>query len=146
MYKRQTQRFSSGLIQARTPANFEQSAFRAARERLTFERDASGLRVTNGLGVPLQRLVFRSHGAVHVLDTPLADGASALLKNGPVDAEAWVPKDIPMPPRFVQLFESQPDGSYLAIVDRSPFWEPGVSGVLERGSFHLVLGWPDGQS
>ena len=36
-------------------------------------------------------------------------------------------------------------GSYLAVLDRSPFWEPGVPGLMERGSFHLVLGFPQGQ-
>ena len=50
-----------------------------------------------------------------------------------------------VPVRFLPLLEHQPAGFYLALLDRSPFWEPGASGVLERGSVHLVLGWPDGQ-
>ena len=142
----ETQQFASGLIQARAQSDLEQVAFRAARERLTFERDASGVRVTNGLGARIQSLVFRSHGAVYALEAPLADGATAALKSGRVDAQALASRDIPAPPLFfTRLLQSQPDGSYVALLDSSPFWEPGVTGVLERGSFHVVLGWPDGQ-
>ena len=57
----------------------------------------------------------------------------------------WCPADLPLSSRFVHLLEHQPAGSYLAVLERSPFWDPGVSGVVERGSFHLVLGWPEGQ-
>ena len=56
-----------------------------------------------------------------------------------------MPADLPLSARFLHLVENQPGGSYLAVLERSPFWEPGVSGVDERGSFHLVLGWPEGQ-
>jgi hypothetical protein len=31
------------------------------------------------------------------------------------------------------------------VLDGSPFWESGVSGLIERGSLHVVLGWPEGQ-
>jgi hypothetical protein len=52
---------------------------------------------------------------------------------------------VPLPAKFLPLFQHQPAGSYLALLDRSPFWEPGTADVLERGSLHLVLGWPEGQ-
>jgi hypothetical protein len=140
-----TQQFSSGVISARAPTNVEEIAFREARERLTFERGADGVRVVNGLGAIVQRLVYRSAGKTYVLDAPLADGAAAALRPGTIDASAIVPRDLPMPARFIRLFQAQPEGSYLAVLDRSPFWDPGVRDVVERGSFHLVLGWPDGQ-
>jgi hypothetical protein len=56
-----------------------------------------------------------------------------------------VPAKLPDRGKFVALVEQQPRGSYLAVLDRSPFWQPGVSDLKERGSFHLVLGWPEGQ-
>jgi hypothetical protein len=56
-----------------------------------------------------------------------------------------VPTDLPVSGRFAHLFTNQPEGSYLAILERSPFWEPGLSQVEERNSFHLVIGWPGGQ-
>jgi hypothetical protein len=52
---------------------------------------------------------------------------------------------VPLASRFVTLYENQPAGSYLAVLERSPFWEPGVPDVVERSSFHLVMGWPGGQ-
>jgi hypothetical protein len=141
----ETQRFESGLIQARAPANIEEIGFRAARERLTITHDAGAVSVVNGLGATIDRLVFRSGGKSYSLDAPLAAGGTATLKPGGVDARQLVPGDLPMASRFVHIMESQPEGSYLAVLDRSPFWEYGVSGILERGSFHLVLGWPDGR-
>jgi hypothetical protein len=56
-----------------------------------------------------------------------------------------VPADLPLSSRFQHLLLNQPDGSYLAILDRSPFLEPGAAGVVDNGSFHLVIGWPGGQ-
>lgn len=141
----ETQRFESGLIQARAPANIEAIGFRAARERLTITRDAGGFSVVNGLGATIDHLVMRSGGKSYLLDAPLAAGGTGTLKAGGVDARRLVPTDLPMAPRFLRIIEAQPEGSYLAVLDRSPFWEYGVSGILERGSFHLVLGWPDGR-
>lgn len=139
------QQFTSGVIQARTPTNLEEVAFRQARERLTFERDASGVRVVNGLGSTVRRLIFKSGSQIYSLGAPLAEGATATLKAGAIVVEDFVPRDLPMPPRFLALLAGQPDGSYFAVLDRSPFWEPGVSGVIEHGSFHLVFGLPEGQ-
>jgi hypothetical protein len=93
----------------------------------------------------VQRLVYRSGGRIYSLDAPLADGASAALKAGGVDAASIVPGDLPLRPRFVQLLTAQPEGSYVAVLDRSPFWDPGVRRLVEGGSFHLLFGWPDGQ-
>ena len=67
------------------------------------------------------------------------------MKTGVPNATAIVPAGLPLSSRFVHLVRHQPAGSYLAVLDRSPFVEPGVAGVAEHGSFHLVLGWPGGQ-
>jgi hypothetical protein len=141
----EAQQFSSGLIAARTPTNIEQAAFRTARERLTIERDGAGFRVVNGLGATVRKLAFRSGGQVYTLDAPLADGATATMRRGSVAPYAMVPVDVLRAGRFMKLVEAQPEGAYLAVLDRSPFWEPGTRGLVERDSFHFVLGWPDGQ-
>jgi hypothetical protein len=39
-----------------------------------------------------------------------------------------------------EAVDKQKDGSYLAVLDRSPFWNPGVPSIDERDSFHLVVG------
>jgi hypothetical protein len=139
-----SQRFTSGALRARTPANFEEIGFRPARERLTFTREAGGISVMNGLGATITGFLYHDGGKLYGLAGPLAPGGHAILTSGPHDLRA-VPSGFPQSSRFGYLFEHPPDGAYLAILERSPFWEPGVTGVDERGSFHLLLGWPGGQ-
>jgi len=139
------QRFSAGVIQARSPANLEQIAFRPARERLSFNREAGGMTVVNGLGATVTALLYRDGDKVYTLAGPLPAGGREILTLGTRPAETVVPSGLPLSSRFRHLVENQPAGSYLAVLERSPFWEPGVPGIVERGSFHLVIGWPGGQ-
>jgi hypothetical protein len=141
----EAQRFSSGVIQARSPANIEQIAFRPARERVTFTPEGSGWSAMNGLDATITALVYRRGNTAYTLTGPLAAGGKGVLTLDKGAAAALVPGELPLSSRFSHLFAHQPDGSYLAILDRSPFWDPGVSTIDERGSFHLVIGWPAGQ-
>jgi hypothetical protein len=141
----EAQRFSAGVIQARSPTNLEQIAFRPARERLTFNREGSEMTVVNGLGATVTGLFYRDGDKVYTLARPLPAGGKDTLKIDTGAAANVVPSGLPLSSRFQHLVENQPPGSYLAVLERSPFWEPGVSGVAERGSFHLVIGWPRGQ-
>jgi hypothetical protein len=142
----EAQTFSSGLIEARSPTNVEQLTFRTARERLSFSREGGGLAVVNGLGATVTALFYREGDTVSMLSGPLSAGGRATLKTAPAGAFASVvPHGLPHTARISYLFEHQPAGSYLAVLDRSPFWEPGVAGVVEHDSFHLVIGWPEGQ-
>jgi hypothetical protein len=140
-----SQRFSSGAIRARSPTNLEQLTFRAARERLTFSREDGGVSVTNGLGATVTVLTYNDGSATHTLAAPLPAGGKVLLQSGSRGFHGVIPTQLPQFSRFQQLFTQQPAGSYLAILEHSPFWDPGVAGIGERGSFHLVLGWPGGQ-
>jgi hypothetical protein len=99
----------------------------------------------NGLDAPIVRLLYRTGGKVYSLGGPLPSGGRGVLNLGVVSPATFVPADMPLSARFLHLIEHQPEGSYLAVLERSPFWDPGVSGVVERGSFHLVIGWPEGQ-
>jgi hypothetical protein len=142
----EAQHFSDGVIEARAPTNFDQIVTRTARERLTFSREADGsIAVVNGLGVTVDTLVYRVAGQHYRLDGPLASGGKAILQSGaraPLDV---VPFNVPLSLRYRHLVEHQPEGSYLAVLEQSPFWDPGVDRLEERGSFHLVIGWPEGQ-
>jgi hypothetical protein len=142
----EAQVFSAGLIDARSPANLEQLTFRTARERLSFSREAGGIAIVNGLGAAVKALFYREGDTVYMLSGPLPAGARATLKTAPAGAFASVvPHGLPLTSRISHLFEHQPAGSYLAVLERSPFWEPGVANVVEHDSFHLVIGWPEGQ-
>ena len=131
------------MLQARTPANLEEVAFRPARERLTFSHGPGGLSVTNGLDASIVLLLYREGDTMYRLDGPLSSGSQQTLSQA--DAAQALPAGVSIPPKFLPLVEHQPPGSYLALLDRSPFWDPGASGVIESGSVHLVLGWPEGQ-
>jgi hypothetical protein len=139
------QRFSSNVIQARAPSNFEQVGIRTARERLPFTRTSGGIEVVNGLDAPVTMLLYRESGQVHSLSTVLAAGGRTTMRAGGLAPEAVIPGDISLASRLRHLVEHQPDGSYLAVLERSPFWNPGVGRVLEGRSFHLVIGWTAGQ-
>ena len=139
------QRFSAGVIQARSPTNLEEIGFRPARERLSFSRESGGMSVVNGLGATIAALVYRDGDTVYSLARPLAAGGREMLTTGSPGGRIVVPSGLPLSARFEHLVANQPRGSFLAVLERSPFWDPGVSGVSERGSFHLVIGWPEGQ-
>jgi hypothetical protein len=47
--------------------------------------------------------------------------------------------------RFVTTTQKQPAGSYIALMDRSPFWQPGIEGIAERDNLHMVLGLVEGE-
>ena len=139
------QRFTSGAIRARAPANFELIASRPARERLSFSRETRGMSVTNGLGATIAAALYRDGNTLFQLSGPLPPGGTAILTTVARAATDVVPAALPQSPRFAYLFEHLPAGAYLAVLETSPFWDPGVTGVMERSSFHLVLGWPGGQ-
>jgi hypothetical protein len=139
------QRFASGAIDARSPNNLETIAFRTARERLEFKRDGSAIQVLNGLGARLEALVYRDGATIYSLPGPLEPGARAVLRTGAAAAAQVIEQGLPLSGRFEHLLQHQPAGSYFAVLERSPFWNPGVSDVEERDSFHVVFGWVDGQ-
>ena len=139
------QRFSAGLLPARSPANLEQVVVRPARERLNITRDSTGVSVVNGLGSRVVTLLYREGDTIYSLAEPLLAGATARLVPRRLEAATVVPTDLPLSARLLYLVEHQPAGSYLAVLDGSPFWDPGVTAITERESFHLVLGWPEGQ-
>ena len=139
------QRFSAGLLPARSPSNLEQVVVRPARERLSITRDSTGVSVVNGLGSRVVTLLYRDGDTIYSLAQPLLAGATAMLVPRRLEAATVVPTDLPLSARLLYLVEHQPAGSYLAVLDGSPFWDPGVAAITERESFHLVLGWPEGQ-
>ena len=141
----ETQRFSAGVLQARAPTNVEEVTLRPSRERLSFTRAADGITVVNGLDATMTHLVYRDGQTTYRLDAPLAAGAKRTLTAGAIAPGQLVPDKFALSSKFIELVEHQPEGTYLAVLERSPFWDPGVSNLTERGSLHVVLGWPQGQ-
>ena len=99
----------------------------------------------NGLGATIRALVYRDGDTWRLLDERLPPGGKATLRPSGNGVANLVPRDLPLWSRIIHLAQHQPVGSYLAVLERSPFVEPGVPSITERGSFHLVVGWPGGQ-
>lgn len=134
-----SQRFTSGAIRARSAANVETVGFRTARERLEFTRQGDQMSVVNGMGQTVTRLVVRDGGRFYKLTSPLPAGSRATMAAGKVPAGSLLSGDSTAVSRFGPIVAAQRDDSYLAVLERSPFWQPGTT-VEEHGSVHLVLG------
>jgi hypothetical protein len=140
-----TQHFSNGVLQARSPTNYEQISFRAARERLTFNETDAGLSVTNGLDATILALVYRGGDSTYLLDGRVPKGSKQTLEKAALDLERGLPGGVVLPAKFIGLLQDPPVGSYVAVLEQSPFWESGVAHLVERGSVHVVLGFPEGR-
>ena len=143
------QRFQSGFLRSRTPSNFAQIRVQPARERLSFERDGNRLQVVNGLGSAVHQVFYRDGAQIWSLEKAVPAGEKAQLRIDSGERANLVRdylKDAAVAPKkFQQIVDNQPDQSYLAILERSPFWDPGVVDPQESQSFHLVLGYQDAQ-
>jgi len=142
------QRFTSGLLQPRSPNNFDQIRFQPARQRLNFERNGNELSVVNGLGADIRHLYYREGGQIYGLEKQLAAGERGTLKIASfkgADIYGQGLKQTPISPaKFQQVIRSQPDNSYVAVLETSPFWDPGVERLKEAESFHFVFGYAGG--
>jgi hypothetical protein len=134
------QQFDSGLVRARTPSNFETVEWRTVRQRLTFSRQGDTLSVSNGLGATVSQLLVRAGTQMYQLSAPLGPGGQAALRVTSAHALSPVPMSHPLYARFQEAAVNQPANSYLAIIDRQPFWSPGIANVAESSSVHLILG------
>ena len=132
-----TQRMN-GLVRARTPANFETVAFRPARERLVVHRQGDRIEVVNGLGETVRDLTLYSRSVYYRLASPLGNGERGALVRASV-VNTPVGAGHPYFPRFASMMQL-PHESYVAVLARSPFWQPGVESVSEHDSIHMVVG------
>jgi hypothetical protein len=124
------QQFSAGLAKARAPINFEEIAFRPARERLNFHRTNEGITVVNALGATIARLAYRAGGRVFTLASSLKPGEKAILQ--PASPSIF-------PDQFFSQIQNEP--VYMAWLESSPFIEIGAPEVKERNSLHMVMGY-----
>jgi len=131
----ESQQFSSGIVRARAPSNFEEISYRLARERLSFSRTGGNITVVNALGANVSNLMYRSGGNLYVLSAPLRAGEQATMR------AAGKGDSLALPPKFQSIAAHQQDDTYLAYLDHSPFLETGVPNVEERGSRHIVFGY-----
>jgi hypothetical protein len=145
------QHLDSGWITARVPAYFKFRKGETRRERLTIGRSAGdSLSVVNGLGADIRALwVADDDGKIYSAKEVRA-GAEAKLspanlhpaENGARLRGLFTGPDWLKGMRAVELDPRSylTPGSYLAMLDASPFVEEGLKGVKTRKAKTLVYG------
>jgi hypothetical protein len=133
------QRFTAGLLRARTPTNFEIITVGPARQRLVVTRTTGGdLEVVNGLGATVTSLVVRDRDAAYQLPAPVDAGGRSILRRGSVP-RSLIPLEHPAFVRFEEIRAARP-GTYVATLANSPFVDTGLERMQEHDSVHVVLG------
>ncbi len=142
------QHLAAGWVRARVPVAFKFRRSEDRRERLTVRRDADGpVRVVNGLGVPVRRLVLADEqGALHEA-ADVAPGAEATLasRQGRPHGQAfrtiytrdWLgaARDLRRTPETYLR-----PGMYVAFLEESPFAEKALAGAVAQRCDAIVLG------
>ena len=142
------QHLAAGWVRARVPAAFKFRKSEDRRERLTVRRDAGGpVRIVNGLGVPIRRLVLADErGTLHEA-TDVAPGAEATLAPRPGGAPGralraiytrdWIgaARDLQTSPETYLR-----PGMYAAFLEESPFVEKALAGAVAQRCEAVVLG------
>jgi hypothetical protein len=162
------QHLRSGWVSARVPAHFQLRKCEPRRERVTFDRKAQT--ATNGLGVDIKTFWLMDENGGVFSAANIGAGQQVTLqpaklapRGGPREPggppplgrprEPEVPRDQSLRPLYsnsewanlTQMVTKNPQrvlvpGSYLAILESSPFLEQGLDGAVRRAADSAVLG------
>ena len=92
----------------------------------------------NGLGATIRTLTLHSGSAQYRLASPLGNGERRALEETAV-VTSPVGTAHPYATRYTPMMQL-PAESYVAVLDRSPFWQAGLEAVTEHDSVHVVMG------
>ena len=148
------QHLTSGWIAARVPTFFIVRKDAASRARVAISKSQSGqVTAVNGLGKAIETLVYADQAGQMYSAGPIAAGATATLKSqgasapAPRDLGVELPADFSssdwasMIQRLPNTLANRPEqGSYVAVLDASPFVEPGLKSTRRRSAPSVVLG------
>jgi len=144
------QHLISGWVPARVSACFAIRRNETRRERLVFHNtDAGGLKVVNGLGADLQTLHYLDENGVHYQGSDVPVGQEVQLKQ--------VTSDVALLPEALQQvyrqnwdfsigdMKASPEkylrkGSYIAVLQESPFLEASLKKTRQNGNFNVIYG------
>jgi hypothetical protein len=149
----QGQRLAHGWVTARIPAHFNLRKSETRRERLAVRRESDGsLTVVNALGADVEVVYVADEKGVVRRAGPLAAGEKATLELTSKRATTWPGEN------WRRLYSSSSDwmdnarraakrpeeflgpGTYLAVVNGSPFLEQALPGAAVRDNQSIVLG------
>ena len=133
------QRFLEGWLPPRTIVEYSITSVAPARARLRIERDGDGYRVTNGLEASINDIVVMDREGKFYRAANIAPGGSTKAVDRHSlrrDLSAFLGALRSPMMRRAELV----NGSYLAVLDRSPFFQVGTPKIEERGSLHVLYG------
>ena len=145
------QHLAAGWVVSRIPAYFRIRKNEPRRERLALERRENGdLAVMNGLGARVTKLLLADRDGMVYRASDLAPGArTVLIAEGTLRAEGVEGLDPDaLRDSFLSAAQALADpkprnlrpGSYLALLDRSPFVEPALEGAEAHENLVVVYG------
>ncbi len=154
------QHLTSGWVTARVPAYFQIRKNEDRRERLTVEKNEDGtLKVVNALGADIRRLCLADSSGRIFEAHEIPAGAERTLKADEKKHAAkgadLVPGQIALGANWLQSFRNLTNnnnlstvlspGTYVAILDRSPFVESPLDGAETEDTAAIVYGISKGQ-
>ena len=151
------QHLTTGWVAARVPAELKVRKSETRRERLTITTTADGaVSVVNGLGAPIEKLLWVNAQGVIFAATDVAAGAAAALEATEQKIETPPVKTMRDPLRDYRsenifFVENLPEkflrpGHYLATLKGAPFIESALANIRERRAKTLVYGIPAAQT
>jgi hypothetical protein len=132
----ETFELTGGWLPVRIPTQHYVTVDRPAAERVDLKNGPAGWTLTNGLGTPIRRLVFRDEaGVMHSFDGPIAPGVRVTGESAaqPLPAEPLL--SLPL-----QDGGFQPRGTWWAQVESSPLVDPCGVAYEEVLAEHVILG------
>jgi hypothetical protein len=144
------QRLASGWIASRVPSQFALRKVEARRERVPIRIEKGTVYALNGLGVPIEDLgVANENGAIYRAQHIPAGKEVALLPMGHVGATPKDPASLYGPwvewhsyaGRVTNDMQNYlTPGTYIAVINRSPFVERALDRATKSTSSAVVIG------
>jgi hypothetical protein len=144
------QHLTGGWVVARVPMHLGLRKVEPRRERLEISRNDDGsLTVVNGLGAAVERLLIADADGETFEVTELAAGGSAAARRTELSrSPEWFIQDAAtgyLASDLQRDIRNGPDdwlidGGYVALLDESPFLDPGIADLKQHDAQSVVLG------
>ncbi len=153
------QHLASGWVKPRIPAYFKIRKSEIRRERLVVQPQSNGdIKIVNGLGADIEQLTLVNPTGRLFRHARIPAGDAVLLRG---DQSEPIP--VQLPAEYLRSFYGSPSwatsisnltitpeqflepGCYIALLDKSPFLEPGLTDLKSHPKTNVVYGradWP----
>lgn len=147
------QHLASGWVTARVPSYLQLRRSERRRERVLVRREKNGKRtMVNGLKAKIQDIWLMDKAGMIAHAKSVEAGAEAALESSPVkrdeDSERQTLRKLYEGGNWNRIFgmmKARPEnllepGTYVALLDGTPFFQEGLAGAVQRNSRSVVFG------